>query len=111
MATTSAMATRIASSTTPILSSVLSHLRTGLDVVNDKMPLFIFLGIITLLGLGITVSLRHTWPTSGRLPASLPWIGVQKGAFAKTRACLREWSAGLRTLADGYSQVSNQDHG
>ena len=74
------------------------------------MFLFFSLGIIALLGLGTSLSWRHTWPTSGRLPASLPWVGLQKGVFAKTRACLREFAAGLQTLADGYSQVGNLGH-
>ena len=39
------------------------------------------------------------------VPHSVPWAGVRREMFSKTRACVREFTAGLQTLKAGYEQV------
>ena len=41
-----------------------------------------------------------------RVPQSVPWAGLRKEIFSRTRANMREVTAGLRTLNIGYNQVS-----
>lgn len=41
-----------------------------------------------------------------RLPASIPWVGVRDNeAFPKIRAWMREFTAGLTTIEEGYTKV------
>ena len=40
-----------------------------------------------------------------RLPSSLPWTGLRKEIFAKTRASFRQLTGNLETLLDGYTNV------
>lgn len=58
-----------------------------------------------VLSLGVLLYLGRTWPASSRLPASINWAGRRNEVFSKARACVREFTAGLRTLAEGYATV------
>lgn len=41
-----------------------------------------------------------------RLPAAIPWVGVRDNeAFPKIRAWMREFTAGLTTIEEGYTKV------
>ena len=54
----------------------------------------------------VSIYLVRAWATSSHLPESLHWVGLRNEFFAKFRACIREYTAGLRNLADGYLNVS-----
>lgn len=43
-----------------------------------------------------------------KVPQSVPWAGLRNEVLAKTRANVREITAGLRTLRTGYHQVSEK---
>ena len=51
------------------------------------------------------IYLAHFKVMMARLPQSVPWAGLRKEVFSKTRANMRELTAGLRTLKIGYNQV------
>ena len=51
------------------------------------------------------IYLAHSKVMMDRVPQSVPWAGLRKEAFARTRANIRELTAGLRTLKMGYNQV------
>lgn len=41
-----------------------------------------------------------------RIPASIPWVGVRNNEFLpKIRAWMRELTAGLTTVEEGYKKV------
>ena len=52
------------------------------------------------------VWLVYSTIVTSKMPQSLPWAGVRKEVLSKTRANIRELTAGLRTLKMGYNQVS-----
>ena len=59
-----------------------------------------------ILALAITlIYLAHSKVMMARVPQSVPWGGLRKEVFARTRANIRELTAGLRTLKMGYNQV------
>lgn len=43
---------------------------------------------------------------SVKFPESIPVVGLRKEWFKTTRASFRQLSDGMRTLADGYRQVT-----
>ena len=53
----------------------------------------------------LSIYFFRAWATSSRLPDSIPWAGLRNEVFGKTRACLRELTAGLHSLTDGYLNV------
>lgn len=76
---------------------------------------------------GNTISLWHLWglgsivlslssivfywrSTITRIPGSIPWVGFRNEAFSKPRAWIRELSAGLSTVHEGYATVSPLPH-
>ena len=48
----------------------------------------------------------HIKVMMAKVPPSVPWAGLRKEVFSKTRANLREVTAGLNTLKIGYNQVA-----
>ena len=61
-------------------------------------------GIITIF-VTILMCFLHSWMVMSTVPHSVPWAGVRREMFSKTRACVREFTAGLQTLKAGYEQV------
>ena len=59
-----------------------------------------------LVSLVTLIFFVHSRVATSKVPLSVPWAGLQRGIFSKTRACIRELTAGLRTLKIGYDQVS-----
>ena len=52
------------------------------------------------------IYLAHIKVMMVKLPQSVPWAGLRKEVFSRTRANMRELTAGLRTLKIGYNQVA-----
>lgn len=65
--------------------------------------------LLGLIALGFTISasshLLFSWKTIGNFPKSLKWAGRRDETFSRTRACIRELFAGLRSLNSGYDRV------
>ena len=64
----------------------------------------------SLWGLGSIVlslgSIAYCWSTTtSRFPASIPWAGARNEVFSRPRAWIRELSAGLTTVHEGYFTV------
>lgn len=76
---------------------------------------------------GNTISLWHLWglgsillllssivyywrSTITRIPGSIAWVGVRDEAFSRPRAWIRELSAGLSTVHEGYAAASFLPH-
>ena len=59
----------------------------------------ILMSVITLM------CFIHSKVVMSKVPPSVPWAGLRKEVLSKTRACLREFKAGFRTLNSGYNQV------
>ena len=51
------------------------------------------------------IYLAHVKTMMAIVPQSVPWAGLGNEVFSKTRANMRELTAGLRTLKIGYNQV------
>ena len=51
------------------------------------------------------IYLAHIKVMMAKVPQSVPWAGLRKEVFSRTRANMRELTAGLRTLKIGYNQV------
>lgn len=45
-----------------------------------------------------------------RIPGSIAWVGIRDEAFSKPRAWIRELSAGLSTVHEGYATASPLPH-
>lgn len=57
-------------------------------------------------------SIVYYWRSiTSRFPTSVPWAGVRNEAFSKSRAWIREFSAGLATVQDGYLTVRAESSG
>ena len=52
------------------------------------------------------ICLVHSKIMMAKVPVSVPWVGVRNEVLSRTRANVRELTAGLRTLKAGYNQVS-----
>ena len=61
---------------------------------------------IVLVSVTTLVCLIHSKIVMSKVPQSIPWAGLRNEVLSKTRACLREFTAGFRTLKIGYNQVS-----
>ena len=60
-----------------------------------------------LLASAITlIYIAHIKIMMAKVPQSVPWAGLRKEVFSKTRANMRELTAGLSTLKIGYNQVA-----
>ena len=51
------------------------------------------------------IYLAHFKVMMAKVPQSVPWAGLRKEVFSRTRANIRELTAGLSTLRSGYNQV------
>lgn len=51
------------------------------------------------------ITVVYYWRISISLPASIPTVGIRSEVFSKTRAWIRELTAGLATLHEGYFTV------
>lgn len=68
-----------------------------------------------LWGLGSIIlslsSIVYYWrSTITRIPGSIAWVGIRDEAFSKPRAWIRELSAGLSTVHEGYATASPLPH-
>lgn len=72
----------------------------------ETLPTF----TITLVSIITLICLIHSKFVMKKVPQSVPWAGLRSEIFSKTRACIREFSAGLHTLRIGYNQVCNPFH-
>ena len=73
---------------------------------NSSNTMAIILSAITILMSIVTLILFvRSQVATTKVPPSVPWAGLRRGVFSKTRACIRELTAGLRTLKIGYDQV------
>lgn len=64
------------------------------------------LNIITILvSVIIAVCLVDSKIVMNKVPQSVPWAGLRREVLSKTRACVREVTAGLRNLNIGYNKV------
>ena len=61
--------------------------------------------VIILLSVITVVCIAHSKFVMSKVPQSVPWAGRRVELLSKTRACIREFTAGLRTLKIGYNQV------
>ena len=66
----------------------------------------VFSGGTILVSVVTLIFFVHSRVATSKVPLLVPWAGLQRGVFSKTRACIRELTAGLRTLKIGYDQVS-----
>lgn len=75
--------------------------------VNPTMSLISLRDIWSLGSVVLSLScIIYYWRTSTiHFPASIPWVGVRNEAFSKSRAWIREFTAGLGTVQDGYHTV------
>lgn len=48
--------------------------------------------------------------TITHIPGSIAWVGIRDEAFSKPRAWIRELSAGLSTVHEGYATASPLPH-
>ena len=46
------------------------------------------------------------WYNTPKLQTSIPCVGLRDEFFSVTRACMREWTAGLKTASEGYNKAS-----
>ena len=51
------------------------------------------------------IYLVHFKVMMAKVPQSVPWAGLRKEVFSRTRANIRELTAGLSTIRSGYNQV------
>lgn len=63
--------------------------------------------ITVLLSVLAVVYLIYSEYMVSTVPQSVPWAGCRNEVLSRTRACIRELTAGLRTLESGYNQVSD----
>lgn len=71
---------------------------------------WILLGLIIL---AFSVAKELNWEAKRRrLPASIAWVGPRNEYFSMFRAWMREYTAGLKTVEEGYTKVSRAEpHG
>lgn len=70
--------------------------------------------LLGLTALALSVAKELYWEAKRRrLPASIVWVGPRKNEFFSTfRAWMREYTAGLKTVEEGYTKVSqSESHG
>lgn len=60
--------------------------------------------------LSLSIIVYYWRSTITRVPGSIAWVGVRDEAFSKPRAWIRELSAGLSTVHEGYATVSPLPH-
>lgn len=60
---------------------------------------------IILFSVITVMCIVHSKFVMSKVPQSVPWAGRRIERLSKTRACIREFTAGLRTLRIGYNQV------
>lgn len=69
----------------------------------------IFPSLVILLLFSIIVAgLVHSKIEMAKVPQLVSWAGLRDEALSKTRACIRELTAELRTLTLGYEMVREQ---
>lgn len=65
----------------------------------------LFYGIVALVLIRMAKKVYEEFKRC-RLPAAIPWVGVRDNeAFPKIRAWMREFTAGLTTIEEGYKKV------
>ena len=70
-------------------------------LIMDTLPSF----GVTLVSLIAFMCFIHSDIAKSKVPQSVPWVGIREEVLSETRACIREFKAGLRTLKSGYDQV------
>lgn len=66
-----------------------------------------------LSALAVFVAKEVYWEANRRrLPASIAWVGPRNEVFSMFRAWMREITAGLKTIEEGYNKVGRSgSHG
>lgn len=66
-----------------------------------------------LSALAVFVTKEVYWETNRRrIPASIAWVGPRDEIFSMFRAWMRELTAGLKTVEEGYTKVGRfETHG
>lgn len=59
----------------------------------------------TLLAITLVYVSIQSWIRLQRIPASIEWAGLRNEAFGTVRACFREFTSDLETIASGYKMV------
>lgn len=60
-----------------------------------------------LSALAVFVAKEVYWEANRRrLPSSITWVGPRNEVFSMFRAWMREFTAGLKTVEEGYTKVS-----
>lgn len=68
----------------------------------EALPNFLTILVFVVTAVGLV----HSTIVMSKVPQSITWAGLRKEVLSKTRACIREVTAGLRTLNLGYSKVA-----
>lgn len=59
-----------------------------------------------LSALALFIAKELYWEAKkSRLPASIAWVGPRNEVFSMLRAWIREYTAGLKTIEEGYNKV------
>jgi hypothetical protein len=61
--------------------------------------------VATLLAITLVYVSIQSWIRLQRIPASIEWAGLRNEAFGTVRACFREFTSDLETIASGYKMV------
>lgn len=74
------------------------------------MSIKLYWALWGLSALAFLVTKELYWEAKRRrLPASIAWVGPRKEAFSMLRAWIREYTAGLKTVEEGYNKVGRSD--
>lgn len=67
--------------------------------------------LLGLTALALSVAKELYWEAKRRrLPASIVWVGPRRNEFfSMFRAWMREYTAGLKTVEEGYTKVSQSE--
>ena len=68
------------------------------------MDILSSLGMILVSAITL-IYLAHFKVMMAKVPQSVPWAGLREEVFSRTRANIRELTAGLSTIRSGYNQV------
>ncbi|OJJ43888.1 hypothetical protein ASPZODRAFT_19188 [Penicilliopsis zonata CBS 506.65] len=62
--------------------------------------------VVLILGIGVILCFCPSLVRTQNFPSSIIWVGRKNQMFSVVRACLREYTAGLSTVLDGYEKYS-----
>lgn len=74
------------------------------------MSIKLYWALCCLSALALFVTKELCWEAKRRrLPASIAWVGPRNEVFSMLRAWIREYTAGLNTVEEGYNKVGRSD--